>query len=341
MKIFIIALLLAIGYAQTEDAAGEVSTGVSTGSTTGSTTGTTGETGDGETTDGESGTGSTTGEIPSTGATTGEIPSTGETSTGETTTGATSTGSTGMVLPCKMRMPNNCAGPSPMGGRCYMSEFTECEEAERGEENFMCKGLPMNDCNAKKGYCFFDMSDMECTSITDMEYPIMAGGAGGIAVPSLPQLIPGMPGGATGGSPQAVITAMTGCMKYSLTNLASCTPANGCYRDEEQCKPIAAKMTGMDAPEVEMEGPEGFIPGLMPQLPGTAPLSKAQEPQKQSQETSNKSNIPSELIYGSAGFFGGIFMSVVIYFLTCGRQKINSHRDVFLEEYSSRDFPVV
>merc|ERR1719192_719717 len=172
---------------------------------------------------------------------------------------------------------------------------------------------------------------------------MMAGaGMNGMALPSLPQInLPGIGGGATGGSPQNLIGAMTGCMKYSLQNIASCTPANGCYRDEEQCKPIAAKMTGMDAPEMEMEGPEVFIPGLMPQLPGTAPLSKAQEPQKQSQDTSSKSNIPAELIYGSAGFFGGIFMSIVIYFLTCGRPKINSHRDVFLEEYSSRDFPVV
>merc|ERR1719474_327613 len=181
---------------------------------------------------------------------------------------------------------------------------------------------------------------MECTSVSEMEFPMIAPGANGLPVPSIPG-ITGITGGATGGSPQNVISAMTGCMKYSLMNLASCTAANGCYRDEEQCKPIAAKMTGMDAPEMEMERPEGFIPGLMPQLPGTAPLSKAQEPQKQSQDTSSKSNIPSELIYGSAGFFGGIFMSIVIYFLTCGRPKMNSHRDVFLEEYSSRDFPVV
>jgi len=359
MRVLIIALLAAISYAQTaEEAGGEVTTGVDTGTDTGSTTGETGtgetetgETGTGETETGETGTGetetgattgetetgSTTGEIPSTGTTTGEVPSTGTTSTG-----ATSTGSTGFPMPCKMRTMNNCAGRSPMGGRCYLSEFTECEEAEMGDGDFMCIGLGMSACAEKKLFCFWDPSEMECTENSELEFPMMPGGVP-ITLPQLP-LIPGMtaPADSTGTAPVNPMATITACVKYTLTNLAACTMANGCYLDEEQCKPIAAKMAGIDAPEIER--PEGMLPGMMPRLPGLpgAPLSKAQAPQeKQAQDTSNKNNIPHELIYGTAGFFGGILISVVIYFLTCGRPKHNSHRDVFLEEYSSRAFPVV
>lgn len=337
----------------------EVSTGVSTGSTTGSTTGTTGETtgetetgettgtetgetetgdttgesGTGESSTGETETGETTGETE-TGATTGEVPSPGDI-TGETSTGATSTGSTGMILPCKMRMPNNCEGASPAGGRCYMSEF-ECEEAEAGDGDFMCKGLAMDACNAKPLFCWYDMSDMECTAAKEREGLPMMGGAGSVA--GLISQMSGMtaPADGTAPSPQAAIGIMTQCIQYTLGNLADCTAANGCYLDEEQCKPIAAKMAGVDPPEIER--PEG----LMPMLPGMsgAPLSKAQ-PSEEKQDTSNKTNIPHELIYGTAGFFGGIFISIVIYFLVCGRPKHNSHRDVFLEEYSSRQLPIV
>jgi len=244
-------------------------------------------------------------------------------------------------------MLNKCEGPSP-GGRCYVTEF-ECEEAEACDGDWMCKGLGMSACRAKKAFCFWDMSDMECTSNKELEYPgLLPGGMNLPGLPALPQ-IPGINAPVAEGSQGTGVgalpslTSMTSCVKYTLGNLAACTMANGCYLDEEQCKPIAAKMAGIDPPEIER--PEGMLPGMLPPLPGLpgpAPLSKTQDSQaKPSEDTSNKNNIPHELIYGTAGFFGGIFISIVIYFLTCGRPKHNSHRDVFLEEYSSREFPVV
>jgi len=350
MKLFIVALLVAISYAQTVEEA-EVTTGVTTGVTEAETVeevaveaeagGVEGEAEaevavETETETEAEATGSTTGEIPSTGATTGEIPSTGS------TTGA-SAGSTGtMPLPCKMRMMTNCEGPSPMGGRCYLSEFTECEEAEAGDADYMCKGLGMTACNGKRQFCFWDMSDMECTANKEMDLPMLPG----MAIPGLPQL-PAMTGtgASTGTAPSNPMAALMGpCVQYTLTNIAACTMANGCYLDEEQCKPIAAKMAGIDPPEIER--PEGLLPGMgMPSFPGLpgagAPLSKAQATQKQAQDTSSKNNIPQELIYGSAGFFGGILISVITYFCAYGLPKRNPHKDAFLDEYSSRGFPVV
>merc|ERR1719403_254396 len=201
----------------------------------------------------------------------------------------------------------------------------------------------MDACNAKPLFCWYDMSDMECTAAKEREGLPMMGGAGSVA--GLISQMSGMtaPADGTASSPQAAIGIMTQCIQYTLGNLAGCTAANGCYLDEEQCNPIAAKMAGVDPPEIER--PEGMMPGMMPKLPvfGGAPLQKTQHTQeKPAEDTSNKSNnIPHELIYGAAGFFGGILLSVIIYFLTCGRSKHNSHRDVFLEEYSSREFPVV
>jgi len=331
MKIFIIALLLAIGYAQTVEAAGEVEV-IATGAA---------EMPEASEAPEVAESGGEAPEIPEvgeaeSGATTGEIPSMPSGSEG-TLTG--STGSTGMVLPCKMRMMQNCEGPSPMGGRCYLSELTECEEAEAGDGDYMCVGLSMIACNAKPQFCWWDMSDLECTAAKEREYPVMPNG-----MPALPRF-PGItsPVDSIGANPQNPMATMMQCAQYTLGNLAACTPANGCYLDEEQCKPIAAKMAGVDPPEIER--PEGMMPGMMPKLPvfGGAPLQKTQDTQeKPAEDTSNKSNnIPHELIYGTAGFFGGILLSVIIYFLTCGRSKHNSHRDVFLEEYSSREFPVV
>jgi len=283
-------------------------------------------------------TGATTGEIPS-------MPSTGGTSTG------TSTGATALLLPCKMRTMN-CQGRSPSGGRCYMKELGKCEEAEAGDGDYMCKGLGIAACS-QSAFCFWDPSDAECTSNKELEYPMMAG-VGGITIPQgfanqipngfampeieLPEMGEIQSGAAMAGvTPQGMVTAMATCAGYTYTNLALCTYANGCYRDEEQCKPIAAKMGEVEAPEIE--APEGMMPGMMGQLPGLSPLSKTQEA-KPAQDTSSKSSVPHELLYGTAGFFGGILISVVIYFLTCGRAKRTPHQDLFLEEYSSR-LPVV
>jgi len=327
MKMFIVALLFAISYAQTEvEAAGEVEVTVTGAAemTEASEAPEVAEAG------GEAPEVTEVGEAES-GATTGEIPSM---PSGSEATSTGSTGSTGMVLPCKMRMMSNCEGPSPMGGRCYLSEFTECEEAEAGDGDYMCVGLSMTACNAKSTFCWWDMSDVECTSAKEREYPILPNGI----LPKIPGIT--APVDSTGAKPANPMASMMQCAQYTLGNLAACTMANGCYLDEEQCKPIAAKMAGIDPPEIER--PEGMMPGMMPKLPGFggAPLQKTQE--KPAEDTSNKSNnIPHELIYGTAGFFGGILISVIIYFLTCGRSKHNSHRDVFLEEYSSREFPVV
>jgi len=350
MRLFIAALLVAISYAQTAEEAAEATTGVSAGAAEDSTV---------EVENVETGTEAVEAEAEpeapvetetgSTGTTTGEIPSL------PSLPSAGAGGFTGtMPLPCKMRMMNNCEGPSPMGGRCYLSEFTECEEAEAGDGDYMCVGLGMTACNAKRQFCFWDMSDMECTSNKEMEIPMLPG-----MLPGLPGMIPGLPipgspqvpdtgASAAATSPQNPMAAIMGpCVGYTLTNLAACTMANGCYLDEEQCKPIAAKMAGIDPPEIE--APEGLMPGMgmLPGLPGMsgAPLSKAQAPQEKqaqpAQDTSSKNPIPTELIYGAAGFFGGILISVIIYFLTFGLPKRNSHSDVFLEEYSSREFPVV
>jgi len=378
MKLFIIALLVAISYAQTGEAAeglatgSEASLGVAGGTGESEAVETpeaaetpetpeTSETGAGDAVETpeaaetpetpetpEAGAGETATGV-TTGATTGEIPS--MPSTGGTSTG-TATGATALLLPCKMRTMN-CQGRSPSGGRCYMKEMGKCEEAEAGDGDYMCVGLGMTACSEQRAFCFWDPSDMECTSNKELEYPMMAG-VGGITIPEgfanqipngfampeieLPEMGEIQSGAAMAGvTPQGMVTAMATCAGYTFTNLALCTYANGCYRDEEQCKPIAAKMGEVETPEIE--APEGMMPGMMGQLPGLSPLSKTQEA-KPAQDTSSKSSVPHELLYGTAGFFGGILISVVIYFLTCGRAKRTPHQDLFLEEYSSR-LPVV
>merc|ERR1719447_1396733 len=111
-------------------------------------------------------------------------------------------------------------------------------------------------CNAKPQFCWWDMSDLECTAAKEREYPVMPNA-----------------------NPQNPMATMMQCAQYTLGNLAACTPASGCYLDEEQCKPIAAKMAGVDPPEIER--PEGMMPGMMPKLPvfGGAPLQKTQDTQ--------------------------------------------------------------
>jgi len=364
MRIFLIALLAAISYAQTGEAAEGLATGsgasLGVAGGTGDRTSETPETETPETPETGAGAGETATGV-TTGATTGEIPS--MPSTGGTSTG-TSTGATAFLLPCKMRTMN-CQGRSPSGGRCYMKEMGKCEEAEAGDGDYMCVGLGMTACSEQRAFCYWDPSDVECTSNKELEYPMMAG-AGGITIPQgfanqfpngfanqfpngfampeieLPEMGEIQSGAAMAGvTPQGMMTAMATCAGYTFTNLALCTYANGCYRDEEQCKPIAAKMGEVETPEIE--APEGMMPGMMPgmmgQLPGLSPLSKTPEA-KPAQDTSSKSSVPHELIYGTAGFFGGILISVVIYFLTCGRAKRTPHQDLFLEEYSSR-LPVV
>jgi len=235
-----------------------------------------------------------------------------------------------------------------------MKEMGKCEEAEAGDGDYMCVGLGITACT-ESAFCFWDPSDLECTSNKELEYPA-AMMPGGITLPEgfanqlpngfanqfpeieLPEMGEIQNGAAMAGvTPEGMVSAMATCATYTFTNMQLCTMANGCYRDEEQCKPIAAKMGEVEAPEIE--APEGMMPGMMGQLPGMSPLSKTPEA-KQAQDTSSKSSVPHELLYGTAGFFGGILLSVVIYFLTCGRAKRTPHQDLFLEEYSSR-LPVV
>jgi len=333
----------------------------------GMTTG--GTVGAGFTSAGTVGTGFTSGTV--TGADAGAGTVTGFTSagatsagsiTGDISAGATSSGSTAgstapgagalQRMPCKMRPMAQCTGLSPTGGHCYYEEG-KCDESEAGSMEYICITLNMDPvgCN-NHPHCFYDAADAECTEAKEREMPPIMPGAGTTAGFTAAGSTTGFTaagstsGSSGSGSTSAGTTAgstmggMTICWKVPMMQCAS-TP--GCFIDENECKNIGGG--GMEAPEApeapEMpeapEGAWGFPPAAGAQSnPFGGPLKNPRPQEESSKKTIF--GLPSWALYGLGGFFSALFISLGIYLLTCARQKRTTGQDLFLDDFSSRNY---
>jgi len=201
-------------------------------------------------------------------------------------------------------------------------------------------------CN-KHPACFYDAADRECTEAKEREYIMPPNGAGTSAGNTgfgggtgagftAAGSTTGSTAGATGAG--STVGGMTLCWKVPIMQ---CTSTPGCFIDETECKNIGGG--GMEAPEAPElpEAPEvgegGW--GLHPAATQSNPFGPLKNTRPQ--EDSSKKTIfglPSWALYGLGGFFSALFISLGIYLLTCARQKRTTGQDLFLDDFSSRNY---
>lgn len=224
----------------------------------------------------------------------------------------------------------------------------ECEESEGGDGmGYMCQGEGPTTCGPP--FCFWDASDYECTAAKEAPFgftgtttatvtgtatgPTTMGTLTGFTTTGTTATGFTTTGFTTTGTTTTGTATIVNC-EY-LIDPAQCTAANGCFLKEYECKNLFGEAP--EAPE-HPEAPEGGYFGYGPQLTKShgATEGKGNLNSPRPQEESPHSSIPHTVLFGLAGFFGAMCVTLVVYSMTCANHKRTTRNDLFLDEFSIR-----